>query len=239
MEDPASKKTVSVKGIVGIFEMMDNFLTSSITVLEKGDIQEKRDLIQDLEAQFKAAREYVRKGRVLVFEISELLTNTDKLITSISFIDLGFKVARKGLRGVSDLSEQAVSGIQASSDSIQTSIDEVTKDLESFQKSGCLTSAEKESINSIIAEIKKVADVTFNIMMDLQFQDILRQQLSAVADILSKTRERISKGIEKATGITIEVSEVEEGFAVTDESVLNRVVEQSDIDEFIKQAKKE
>ena len=150
-----------------------------------------------------------------------------------SFIDAG-----QGLRGLSDLSEQAVSGIQDASNTNKESLDKLKKDISEFQKIDVLSDEDKKALDQIISDIEGIAEVSFSIVVELQYQDIMRQQLSAVRGILDKTRERIAAGLEKLTGVSIEVELSDENLAQTDSSILNPPENKEDVEAIIKAAKK-
>jgi len=92
----------------------------------------------------------------------------------------------------------------------------------------------RERLEDASQTVNEVADDAFSIMMTLQFQDILRQQLSAVAGLLSKTRANISRSLGKITGEAAKASDGSDAFAVMDDSILGPGGSQEQVDEIIK-----
>ena len=120
---------------------------------------------------------------------------------------------------------------------IQESLDKISENLSKLVAMD-IPGGDKEGIlKSSTDEINSIADTTFNIMTALQFQDILRQQLSAIGNILTKTKSKIEKSLEKLEGAEVEAEEAEEYFVPTDDSVLGKQQGQDEIDLIISSVK--
>jgi len=99
---------------------------------------------------------------------------------------------------------------------------------------------DKEKLRSSIDELKNIGDTAFTIMTTLQFQDIVRQQLSAIGNILTQTKKRIEKSIKKIEGLQGEDSISDEDYFIpTDPSILEKQESQDNIDSIISGLKDE
>jgi len=228
-----AKEISTVKGISGIFTILEKFFNNTIESINSGDNIKKRELITSLGNRMTTYKRLIKKGTRLINSIRDELDSLYNLLDNVPFLDQSFKLAQKGLKGISDLTEEATIKIQNSNNIIQSSLDRVNSYLNKLDSSKFTSSEDKEIFENCIMEIKKVADISFNIMLELQFQDILRQQLSAINAILFNTKLKIANSIKNITGVEISIDKSEESFVATDKSVLSVHSDQDNVDKIL------
>lgn len=224
-------------GLLFIFEMLGNFLEN----LNKF-IKDKYGNEQDISSKVIFGRiieskKLVINGIHIVKDIQNDLSGLNALLDNVPLLDESFKKAQDSLKDASNFAEEATLKIQDASISIQDSLNKVKECLFKLESAKEFNSDEKKILNSCINDISGVAETSFNIMTVLQFQDILRQQLSAIGAILTKVKGKIVNSIEKIEGIPVKVDENEKYFIPTDQSILEKQKGQDEIDSIISQVK--
>ena len=231
------KSTADSAGLVFIFEILEQIFAYMVKRF-KFDESAKEDIaIEILSRRIKEGKRLVKKGKDIVSDIKEDLNGLNQILNNVPFLDTSFKKAQESLKDASNVAEEATLKIQDASMEIQESLDKISENLSKLVAMD-IPGGDKEGIlKSSTDEINSIADTTFNIMTALQFQDILRQQLSAIGNILTKTKSKIEKSLEKLEGAEVEAEEAEEYFVPTDDSVLGKQQGQDEIDLIISSVK--
>jgi len=228
----------SPKGLMYIFEILENFFEFMDKSI-KYEREEKEDLaVEMLFRRIKEGKKFVNKGKKKTRDIQKELNSLNTLLNNIPSLGSSFTEARDGLKGVSDVAEEATLTIQDSSMSIQDSLDKVNDYLSQLESADKFDDDKKNILHACVEEISSVADTAFNIMTALQFHDILRQQISAIDMVLSKAKSKIAKSIGKLEGEDVDVKE-EEYMVATDQSILGEAGDQDAIDLLISSVKEE
>ncbi len=222
------------KGLAGILNVIENYFHDQVTIISTNNSIKLTEYAKSLKPNCIKYEVYAKKGKAIILEIIKDMNNIQSLLSNVPFVSDGFKLASKGLKGASNITEEATIKIQDSSDSIQTDLDEVTKELKSLLDMESMSQENKKILEDSLKKITNMADTAFNIMIALQFQDILRQQLAAVNTILSQTRANISTSVERLTGMPIVKEDEIEIDVCTDASILTAEKSQHEVDEIIK-----
>ena len=203
-------------GLEGVVTQFCKFFNHAEKQLTGSDEQAKQKFLSVLDKQIKIGKKLSHKALHLTRDIEST-----------------FSAAKSGLKGASELSEEATLQIGETAEKLQTSLEAVKKSLVATLENVALTDEQKAAIDENLAQIDAMGDDAFNIAVALQFQDILRQQLSAVGTILSKTKGQLAKTIHNLTGVAIETDE-DEPLVTTDDTILsNSGGDQDDIDALI------
>jgi len=233
-----NKKNISgSKGLIFITEILENFFNQMLRYYKNENVDKEDIALDVLLKRLREGKRLTKKGNSIIKDIQKDLNSLNTILTSIPFVDESISKAKDALKGVSDAAEKATIEISDASVSMQDSLDRVNNFLNELEKMEECSQPVKEKVKSCIDEISDVADTAFNIMTMLQFQDILRQQLSAVALILSKVKNKITKSIERIEGLPIEIEEEEDYFVATDPSVLEKKESQDKIDSIVSEVK--
>ncbi|MCK4965636.1 hypothetical protein KAS50_01315 [bacterium] len=231
------KSIADSAGLVFIFEILEQIFVYMVKRF-KFDESAKEDIaIEILSRRIKEGRRLVKKGKEIVSDVQEDLNGLNQLLNNIPFLDTSFRKAQDSLKDASNVAEEATLKIQDASMEIQESLDKISENLSKLAAMEISGDDKKEILKSSTDEINSIADTTFNIMTALQFQDILRQQLSAIGSILTKTKSKIEKSMEKIEGTAVEAEEAEDYFVPTDDSVLGKQQGQDEIDLIISSVK--
>jgi hypothetical protein len=218
------------KGLLIIFEILESLFEYMLKCFKRRE-EDKDDIV--LEILFKRIKEgkrLLKAGKNEILDIQRELSSLNNVLENVPLLESSFKKAQMGLKGASDVAEEATIQIQDSSIIIQDSLDKVHKYLNKLESMEKFDADARDILKSCINEISMVADTAFNIMTSLQFQDILRQQLSAIGMILSNTKMKIVKSLQKIEKMAVEVEKDEEVFVATDESILCQRSAQDEID---------
>ncbi len=222
-------------GLIFIFEILDNLIGYMVKKYKSEEMDNKDITEEILFKRIKEGKLLIRKGKSISEGIKSELNNINILLNNIPVLDTDFKKAQEGLKDASNVAEEATLKIQDASISIQDSLDSVNNYLTQIESLNNVDKKAKEVLQNCTKEISSVADTTFNIMTALQFQDILRQQLSAVGQIITQTKTKIKKSIKIIEGAPVEAEESKEQFVATDESILDKSEGQDEIDMIISQ----
>ena len=220
-------------GLEGIITQFCKFFNHAEKQLAGSDEQAKQKFLGILNKQIKIGKKLSHKALHLTRDIESTLSRIVELISNTNMMDDKFSAAKSGLKGASDLSEEATLQIGETAEKLQTTLEAVKKSLVSTLENVTLTDEQKAVVDENMAQIDAMGDDAFNIAVALQFQDILRQQLSAVGTILSNTKGQLAKTIHNLTGVAIETDE-DEPLVTTDDTILsNSGGDQDDIDALI------
>jgi len=216
--------------IQAVLQSLKDFFQQGMTILDGEDKTARFHFLGKLKDHVESGKQQVERCASLSQEIQNLLTEAGSLTGTVgTFID-GFQTVRSGLHTMSETCEGAVQNIEAASAAIQEKLEEAKKKLADM-KAG--TADAGYACQEVIGLLDEAADSAFNLLMELQFQDLLRQQVSAVATILQESQQRITDSLERLNGEVIAVKSSEETFATTDETVLDQQKAQDDIDALI------
>jgi chemotaxis regulatin CheY-phosphate phosphatase CheZ len=226
----------AARGLQGILVTLEKFLQGIVQGFQKHDSADARKaVLTNLEANSSKGLKLCQTGQKMIRQMIHGLQNTDKLLKRVPGFEQGFQTASKGLRGIGDLTEEATTKIQDNSEKIQASLEELTTALQPLVDDESISKETQEKIAKAMGDIENGNNQVFEIMMELQFQDILRQQLSAVVMILNKTKESLGKSLELIGGQPLAPWKDMDPGVVTDESVLdNSGTSQDDVDEIMK-----
>ena len=216
--------------IQAVLHSLKDFLQQGLAILDGDDRTARFQFLGDLKEYLASGKQQVERGASLAQDVQNLLTEASGLTGKVgTFVD-GFQSVRSGLHTMSETCEGAVKNIESASTSIQEKLEEAKKMLADMKAGNPDADC---ACQEVIRRVDEAADCAFNLLMELQFQDLLRQQVSAVATILLETQQRISDSLERLTGEKINVSRSEETFATTDKTVLDGQKPQDDIDALI------
>jgi hypothetical protein len=225
-------------GLQGIITQFVRFFNHSEKTLRSGDDKNRRKLLQQLERQVTIGKKLAVKANVLTQDIEKMLSKVVEVIASTNVLDDKFNAAKSGLKGASELSEEATLQIGETAEQLQTSLQDSKVVLEEALKDLEMPEESRAKIDEQLAKLESMGDDAFNIAVALQFQDILRQQLSAIATIMSNTKNQLAETMNKLTGSDLEVADDEE-LVSTDDSILTMGEggSQDDIDALINSTK--
>jgi len=233
----SDKNTPTLKGLSGVLIILEKFFDEIIQINKSEDNSKKRALMETIEKKMFIGKKVAQQGTFLANKTTKELDSLHNILSNVPYLNESFKLAQKGLKGVSDLAEEATVKIQDSNTQIQDSLDQVDGFLTKLDTSKFTSDDDKRIFEETLEEIRKIADISFNIMVELQFQDILRQQLSAINTIISKTKVKIADSLQNITGVEIEIDEEDDLFAATDDSVLTVKGAQDEVDKIIAEGK--
>ena len=220
--------------IQAVLQSMHDFFHEGLAILDGEDGTARSQFLGELKNYIKSGKQKTEQGASLAQDIRDLLTEASGLTGKVgTFVD-GFQSVRSGLHTMSETCEGAVKNIESASTSIQDNLEEAKKILADMKAD---TADADCACQEVIRRVDEAADCAFNLLLELQFQDLLRQQVSAVASILLETQQRIGDSLERLTGEKMTAGSSEETFANTDETVLDQKKAQDDIDALINASK--
>jgi len=235
--EPVSKESkdtgATLKGLSGVLTILENFFAEMIKMSKTDDDDKKGEFVSTLEKRLRIGQKIVQQGSYLVNNTKNELNSLENLLDNVPFLNESFKMAQKGLKGISELTEEATVKIQDSNTQIQGSLDKVDEHLNKLDMSKFASNEDKVVFESCLNDIKKIADISFNIMLELQFQDILRQQLSAINSIILKTKQKIATSLENIKGVEISLEDEDKFYVATDESILSTRGAQDEVDKIL------
>lgn len=208
-----------------------------VEAIQHRDSLAGRKFFQNLETNARLGRQFIEAGEKMLSRLTSHLESTQNLINRIPGFEEGFQSATKGLKGIGTLSEEATTHIQDTTARVQEALESQMTELRAVAEDKSLSEDARERLTAVIEQVGGVNEEVFNIMMELQFQDILRQQLSAISMILAKTKKNLSASLEKITGQPLEPWELLGDDVVTDASVLQKGGSQDTIDDIINAAR--
>ena len=237
MKDAASetpdKSTGALHGIGGVLKSLDKFFDSLVEAVRHRDSLAGRKFFQNLETNARLGKRFIEAGEKMLHQLTSHLESTQHLIQRIPGFEEGFQTATKGLKGIGALSEEATTHIQDTTALVQESLESQVTELRAVAEDDSLSDDARQRLTAVIEQVETVNEEVFNIMMELQFQDILRQQLAAISIILGKTKQNLGASLEKITGQPLDPWEVLGDDVVTDANVLQNGGSQDTIDDII------
>ena len=230
-----NKNVSDSSGLFFIFGTLENILENFHKYIKDKEGNEQDVSNEVIFSRIMESKKLVKNGIDIVKDIQNDLNGLNALLDNVPLLDESFKKAQDSLKDASNFAEEATLKIQDASISIQDSLNKVKECLCKLESVKKFDSDEKKILKSCINDVSSVAETSFNIMTVLQFQDILRQQLSAIGSILTKVKVKIVNSIKKIEGIPVKVGEDEEYFIPTDQSILEKQKGQDEIDSIISQ----
>jgi hypothetical protein len=226
MTTPASTDNGTIQDLKSILEEVQDFFKSGEIALSND--ADREQYLATLQERMQTGAAHSASGLALITELQNILTGDGDMADKLNTMAEGFQSVRQGLSSLCSTCATAVQNIETASGGISDKLETVKTYLKNLEEKSEGDPAGAEALQHAEA----AADDAFTLLMELQFQDILRQQVSAVATLLQETQQRISDSVVRLTGEKLAVAS-EEDFAITDESVISTDQGQDDIDALI------